>query len=243
MRTRLFENLVESGLEMGGGRRLGALPLSLAAHALILTAAAAGPLLFSAGPLPEPARTVRQVISVVPSLLPAPPPASRDEPAPRPGTSRATGSRVPAPTSQADAPTLPSDAGSDLPDAAPSTESFGTGMWLGDVGPAAHDGQGLSGAPSAPVRVGREVKEPRKLKHVAPGYPEIAKAARVQGVVELECVIDERGRVRDIKVLKGVPLLDQAAVDAVRQWVYTPTLLGGVPVAVIMTVTVNFRLS
>jgi protein TonB len=49
--------------------------------------------------------------------------------------------------------------------------------------------------------------------------------------------------VNDVKILRGIPLLDQAAVEAVRQWVYTPTLLNGVPVPVIMTVTVNFKLS
>jgi protein TonB len=65
----------------------------------------------------------------------------------------------------------------------------------------------------------------------------------VQGIVILECRIDPRGEVVDVKVLRGVPLLDAAAVDAVRQWRYAPTLLNGVPVSVIMTVTVNFRLS
>ncbi len=59
----------------------------------------------------------------------------------------------------------------------------------------------------------------------------------------LECTIGVDGRVEDVKVLRSVPLLDAAAVDAVRQWVYTPTLLNGVPVPVIMTVTVNFKLS
>ena len=73
--------------------------------------------------------------------------------------------------------------------------------------------------------------------------PDIAKQARVQGVVILECTISPQGKVTDVKVLRGIPLLDQAATDAVRQWVYTPTLLNGVPVPVIMTVTVNFKLS
>jgi TonB family protein len=93
------------------------------------------------------------------------------------------------------------------------------------------------------VRVGGAIKEPRKLKNVNPSYPEIAKQARVQGVVILECTISPDGRVQDVTVLRGVPLLDAAAIEAVRQWVYTPTLLNGVPVPVIMTVTVNFRLS
>jgi protein TonB len=92
------------------------------------------------------------------------------------------------------------------------------------------------------VRVGGAIKEPRKLKQVNPAYPEIAKSARVQGVVIMECTIGPEGKVTDVKVLRGIPLLDAAAVDAVRQWEYTPTLLNGVPVPVIMTVTVNFRL-
>jgi TonB family protein len=93
------------------------------------------------------------------------------------------------------------------------------------------------------VRVGGSIPEPRKLKNVSPFYPAAARQARVQGVVILECTIGVDGRVKDIKVLRGVPLLDAAAMDAVRQWVYTPTLLNGVPVPVIMTVTVNFKLS
>jgi protein TonB len=96
--------------------------------------------------------------------------------------------------------------------------------------------------PSGPVRVGGDIKEPTKLKNVNPVYPEMAKRARSQGVVILECTINEQGKVTDVKVLRGVPMLDQAAMDAVKQWVYTPTLLNGIPVPVVMTVTVNFRL-
>jgi len=61
--------------------------------------------------------------------------------------------------------------------------------------------------------------------------------------VILECTISPQGRVADVKVLRPIPLLEQAAIDAVKQWQYTPTLLNGVPVPVIMTVTVNFRLN
>jgi protein TonB len=93
------------------------------------------------------------------------------------------------------------------------------------------------------VRVGGAIKEPRKLVDVRPDYPAIAQSARVQGVVILECTIGPDGKVVDAKVLRSIPLLDEAARAAVMQWVYTPTLLNGVPVAVIMTVTVNFTLS
>jgi protein TonB len=71
----------------------------------------------------------------------------------------------------------------------------------------------------------------------------MARQARVQGVVVLECVISPDGKVTNVKVLRGSPLLDDSAVEAVKQWVYSPTLLNGEPVAVIMTVTVNFKLS
>lgn len=96
--------------------------------------------------------------------------------------------------------------------------------------------------PAGPLRVGGSVPEPRKVKHVNPSYPSIAKQARVQGIVILECTIDAQGRISDVRVLRGIPLLDQAAIQAVRQWVYEPTLIDGVPTPVIMTVTVNFRL-
>jgi protein TonB len=96
--------------------------------------------------------------------------------------------------------------------------------------------------PSAPIRVGGNIKTPTKTKEVKPIYPPIAQSARVQGVVIIEATIGPDGRVKDAKVLRSIPLLDSAALDAVKQWMFTPTLLNGVPVPVIMTVTVNFTL-
>jgi protein TonB len=93
-----------------------------------------------------------------------------------------------------------------------------------------------------PVRVGGTVRAPTRLSAAAPVYPPMAISARVEGEVMLEALIDEQGRVGSVRVLRSVPLLDTAAVDAVRTWRYTPTLLNGVPVSVLMTVTVNFRL-
>jgi TonB family protein len=92
------------------------------------------------------------------------------------------------------------------------------------------------------VRVGGVIKEPRKVKVVQPVYPAAAMEARVQGVVILECTIGGDGKVTDVKVLRGIPLLDAAAQESVRQWEYEPTLVNGVPVPVIMVVTVNFAL-
>ncbi len=94
----------------------------------------------------------------------------------------------------------------------------------------------------APVRVGGNIKAPTKTRDVRPIYPAEAQAAGVTGVVIIEATIDPAGRVSDAKVLRSIPILDQAAVEAVRQWEFTPTLLNGAPVPVIMTVTVNFTL-
>lgn len=92
------------------------------------------------------------------------------------------------------------------------------------------------------IRVGGEISEPRKLTDVKPVYPAEAQAANVSGIVILETVIDTQGHVAEVVVLRSVQLLDAAAVDAVRQWQYTPTLLNGNPIEVIMVVTVNFSL-
>lgn len=96
--------------------------------------------------------------------------------------------------------------------------------------------------PAAPLRVGGDIKEPKKLKNVPPVYPRIAQAAKVQGLVIIEAIISKEGDVKDAKVIRSVPMLDSAALEAVRQWKYTPPLLNGVPVDVVMTVTVNFNL-
>ena len=93
------------------------------------------------------------------------------------------------------------------------------------------------------VRVGGSVAQPTKTKHVNPEYPAIAQSSRVQGVVIMEAIIGPDGHVQDARILRSVPLLDQAAIDAVKQWEFTPTLLNGAPVPVIMTVTVQFSLS
>ena len=78
------------------------------------------------------------------------------------------------------------------------------------------------------------------VSQVKPVYPPLARQARVSGVVILEAVIGKDGSVAEIKVISGHPLLQQAAIDAVSQWKYKPTLLNGEPVEVVTTVTVNF---
>jgi protein TonB len=96
--------------------------------------------------------------------------------------------------------------------------------------------------PDVPLRVGGTITQPQKTKDVRPVYPPMAQAAGVQGFVIIEAVIAPDGSIRDAKVLRSLPLCDQAALEAVRQWQFTPTLLNGQPVPVIMTVTVQFTL-
>ena len=96
--------------------------------------------------------------------------------------------------------------------------------------------------PAAPVRVGGNIKQPQKLKNV-PGLPADCAVGARSGRGDHRGRHRPQRRVQDARVLRSIPLLDQAALDAVKQWEFTPTLLNGVPVPVIMTVTVQFTLS
>jgi TonB family protein len=90
------------------------------------------------------------------------------------------------------------------------------------------------------IHIGGQIKTPTKIRDVKPEYPAAAQAAGVQGVVIISALLDREGSVEEVHVLRSIPLLDQAAVDAVSQWKFTPVLLNGAAVPVIMTVTVNF---
>lgn len=99
-------------------------------------------------------------------------------------------------------------------------------------------------APLDAQRVGANVQAANLISAEKPVYPPLAKMARQQGTVSLETTIGTNGTVEDMKVLPGAPpLLVQAAMNAVRNWVYKPTLLNGVPTRVVTTVSVNFSLS
>jgi protein TonB len=215
--------------------------VSVAAHVVALGAILVLPLLAD-GPLPEQAGEVRAFFATPLELAPPPPP---------PPASPSAAPRVQAPRPVAhDTFTAPievleevvPEAGIDL-----GVEGGEGGGVEGGV-PGGVVGGIVGGLPEAPrptaqpQRVGGLIKEPKKLKDVAPVYPPLAVSSRLEGVVILECVLDTRGRVQEAKVLRGAPLLDQAALDAVRQWVYSTTLIDGVPAPVILTVTVNFRL-
>ncbi|MGA2273233.1 MAG: M56 family metallopeptidase [Bryobacteraceae bacterium] len=92
------------------------------------------------------------------------------------------------------------------------------------------------------IRVGSNVQAANLISRVTPVYPPLAKQAHIQGTVELQVLIGKDGHVQDLKVISGHPLLAQAALDAVKDWLYQPTLLNGEPVEVQTTVNVNFTL-
>jgi periplasmic protein TonB len=95
-----------------------------------------------------------------------------------------------------------------------------------------------------PMRITAEVKQPELIKKVEPPYPEVARRSKLEGVVVLEAVITKTGTVEEVKVLRALhPVLDQAALNAVKQWKYKPAVLNGRPVKVYFTVTVTFRLA
>lgn len=113
--------------------------------------------------------------------------------------------------------------------------------------PSPPSGPGVPLEPSAedlsPVRSGGEVTRPEKISGPNPQYTEIARKARIQGVVIVEAIIDKTGRVRHVRVLKPLPMgLDQSAVEAVSQWKFKPATLHGRPVDVYYNLTINFRL-
>ena len=247
MEQRLFEDLIDSDVSAHRTNQAKTWPLSIALHGLIAVAIIVLPLL-QMGILPEPASAVRAFF-VEPMSAPPPPPPP---PPPAPAAARPRPSAPQVVQMDDNAFVAPVE----IPQEIMPEEGLDLGVEGGVAGgveggvPGGVVGGVVGGLPDAPppppqqaIRVGGQIKEPKKLKNVAPKYPDIAKQARVQGVVILECTISPQGKVTDVKILRGIPLLDQAAVSAVRQWVYTPTLLNGVPVPVIMTVTVNFKLS
>jgi protein TonB len=93
-----------------------------------------------------------------------------------------------------------------------------------------------------PVKATGDVKPPKIVKMVEPVYPEDARKQGIEGTVVLEATADIEGKVQAVKVLKGVDVLNQAAMDAVKQWTYEPMMIGGKPKPVVFTVTVRFSL-
>ena len=218
-------------------RRLSILPLSIAAHAVAGTLFVIMPLAAEVE-LPQ-VRTPFEGDYIKTVAPPSPPPVRQAS-----NTPQADNTKAPIKAADNIAPDLPRVPVGEFVDGAL------------DVGNTA-SGPGVLIAPAPPplppvvetpqpkiARPGFQgIREPKRIAYVAPEYPEIARLSRVDGTVILEAVLDVTGRVHSVRVLKSKPLLDEAAIRAVRQWRYTPTELNGVPVQVLMTITVNFQLS
>ena len=241
----LFQSLVITEPEKHAGRTTTTLAISILLHSALVLAVAILPLLFYDA---LPSQESLKAFFVAPLEVAPPPPP----PPPPPAGARTVVRAAPKVDMQQpqgfvapiEVPTeIRPEEGLDL-----GVEGGVPGGVEGGV-PGGVVGGVVGGLPEAPppppvkaVRVGGDIREPRKVVEVAPVYPELAMKAGVQGIVIVEATIDTRGRVVGATVLKGVPMLDDAALEAVRKWVYTPTLLDGVPTPVIMTVTVRFTL-
>ena len=265
MVVKYFDQLVVSG-KKGKTKRKLTLPVSIGIHVVVIAGIVLVPLLLP-GDMPEPAKGGIKAFFVEAAAPPPPPPppapsAPRQESAPKVEQPRIVPQETPKFVAPVETPVdVPQEAAPDPGLGAGVPEGVAGGVPEGVVGGVqggvaggvvggevggqvggTGDAPAEPEPPAGPVRVGGQIKAPRKLKDVPPRYTDMARAARVQGVVILECVINQDGRVSDVKVLRGNPLLDESAAEAVKQWVYSPTLLNGQPVQVIMTVTVNFKL-
>jgi periplasmic protein TonB len=238
----MFGDVVDPSIKLGS-RKWYTVPVSILIHVVAIGAIVIIPLM-AADVLPTPPTMMAFV-----GGEPTPPPPTPPPPPPPPSAPQ------PVQQVQASPAAAPTEAPAEIRPETGIAANVGEGVPGGVEGgvPGGVIGGVVGGVPEAPpppppppptqpVRVGGNIKPPTRIKNVTPVYPPIAQSARVQGVVIIEATIGPNGRVTDARVLRSIPLLDQAALDAVRQWEYTPTLLNGVPVPVIMTVTVNFTL-
>lgn len=213
--------------------------VSIVIHAIVI-ATISYVQVFVPGNLPSPHSGLTFGIDAMAATsVPIPPPA-------RQGTSNAASSQATL------APIAPPDGVRDEPAGVTSTgDPNGVPGGIGDA-PLGDIGVAIvvpppppapEPPPTAPFHVGGNVRRPEKIFNVDPIYPPLAQAARKEGIVILEVIIDPAGRVESVRVLRGVPTLDHAAVDAVQQWRFTPATLNGRVIPVVMTVTVNFQLT
>lgn len=243
----MFEDvLIESARQKGKGRKALSLPVSLALHVLVI-GAAVGASIWFVEDVPEPPIPVT-FYAAAPPPPPPPPPAAPKPAAPKPEVIKP----VPVKPSEMTAPTvIPEKIPEPL--ALPEVEAPDEGVDGGVEGgvPGGVPGGVLGGVVGGtgpgtgdePLRVGGDVKAPQLINRVEPGYPEAARKARMEGVVILEAIITANGNVEEVKVLKSMnPLLDAAATRAVQQWKYRPATLNGRAVRVYLTVTVTFNL-
>ena len=249
MDRRLFEDLVVSTPATPRRRRAAVLPVSVALHAgtvalaLLVPVLRPGALPESNSPLPVWKMTIARRTEPPPVRTETPPRADRIPP-PRSPEQLV---REVTPPAAAAGPAAPVTEPDFMPVGDPPAPCFvncngDTSIGSGDGPSGASDPAGeAAGTGIVPVRPGGNIQPPQRTVYVAPVFPAIAIAARVSAVVVLECTIDPTGHVTDARVVTGHPLLDGAVLAAVRQWRYSPTRLNGVPVPVLLTVTVRFQ--
>jgi protein TonB len=225
--------------------RAATLSLTLGLHALLVASILIVPL-FSEEPM-EPSAALRAFF-VAPSVVTPPPPPPPPPAALPASVQRAAAVRTPPPADDVFRAPI------EIPDALPEPEpAFDLGVDGGVAGgveggvPGGVPGGVVGGLTSAPapsriVRIGGNIKAPTVVHRVDPVYPAIARQARITGAVLLRAVVDERGFVKEVQVVRGVPMLSDSAIAAVRQWRYQPLLLNGIPCEFELTVTVNFGL-
>jgi protein TonB len=233
----MFRDIIDPAMRVRS-RKAFVLPLSIVTHVLLVAILLLIPLM-APGVLPMPTAALMAFVTRDVDLPPPPPPAPRQH---------GDASEPVVDVHQGAAPLEPPSviAPESAVDSAPALIETveGAGIVSGGIAedPIPPPPLPPPSAPSAPVPVGGNIRPPTKIKDVRPVYPPIAQAARVEGVVIIVTTIGPTGRVLDAKVIRSLPLLDAAALEAVRQWEFTPTLLNGSPVAVLLTVTVNFML-
>jgi protein TonB len=247
-RTRspiLFQSLVITEAEAHPARKGTTFFISLILHSGLVLAVAILPLLFYAD---LPSQEALKAFFVTPLEMAPPPPP----PPPPPASARAVVKAAPrVDLQQPNAFVAPIE----VPTEIQPEEGLDLGVEGGVVGgveggvPGGVVGGvvgGLpTGAPPPParvVRIGGQIAQPRIIRKVEPAYPDLAIQSRITALVILEAEVDTRGYVKNVKVLRGHPLFDEAALTAVKQWRYQPLLLNGEPTGFILTVTVNFNL-
>ena len=235
MPHEMFDDIVNPSVKVGT-RKWYTLPLSIGNHVFVLGSIVAAPLLATnVLPLPD------SVVIFVPD--PPPPPPTQLQPPEthvRPDVTPVDLNPDAAPLEE---PTVISPEPPYRPPALHVGVPADSGLFPND----ASSGVGISAPPRqpdiTPLRVGGLIQAPQLLKRVSPVYPAMARNARREGYAIIEATIGRDGAVRDVKLLKSAhPLLDKAALDAVAQWRYSPTLLNGEAVEVTLSVTVTFAL-
>ncbi len=235
MAAELFRDVVRPSVTVGNAQRY-TVPFSIAVHVAAAFALVIVPLL-ATDTMPSPAEAITAFVT--PEAPPPPPPPSAPIHTTPPKAPDATAPPLEAPDGVAPEP--PDARVPQAVDDGALTSSLVEGAALPDAPPSPPPVE--APPPPEPVRVGGNITAPTKTRDVRPIYPSIAMAARVHGIVIIEATIGPTGHVVGTRVLRSIPLLDQAAVDAVNQWEFTPTRLNGAPVPVVMTVTVQFALN